>query len=367
MSQKYDNNNREDDDDDNNNNNNEQQPKKRTRKNIKQKKIAFQGEGKYSFSALAIQNILTSTNNNSNHELLPLSSFQNVLHQVHQDNSILGIIPIETSENGIFPRTFDLLASFDNTIEIVGEYIANEPYVIAIQSSSSKSSSTNKSHQLERIFSHDLVFTQSHDYLKEKYPNTQFVLVDDTQTAAHNLEHNNTDAAICSREAAEAYNRTIIHTIPKSKGSGLTRYWLVLKRAVNNDEKDDEMNWRTILHRHLPDTGQYKTSIRFNIENRPGMLYRAIGVFAERGLNILKITGRPDRGDNQTTTVLEGGHWRLRYFIDIADISSSKIVQNALKHLKEFAKDVVIMGSYGHAPGIDLIDEKNQAAGRIGT
>ena len=81
-----------------------------------------------------------------------------------------------------------------------------------------------------------------------------------------------------------------------------------------------------------------KTSIAFSVKNLPGALFKALSVFALRDLSLSKIESRP----------LRGRPWEYVFYVDLlrGDDAAAK---NALRHLREVADLVKVLGIYRSA------------------
>jgi arogenate/prephenate dehydratase len=91
----------------------------------------------------------------------------------------------------------------------------------------------------------------------------------------------------------------------------------------------------------------YKTSILFSLEEGPGVLFKALSVFALRDIDLTKIESRPLR-TNPMVLEEEVLPTRFNYLFYVDFIGSLNEVkcQNALRHLQEFAPFVRVLGSY---------------------
>ena len=88
-------------------------------------------------------------------------------------------------------------------------------------------------------------------------------------------------------------------------------------------------------------TGRDKTSIIFSIyEDKPGMLYKILGVFEKESINLTKIESRPSKK----------GLGKYLFFVDFYGHSKSyKTVQNILNELDGLTYFLKVLGSY---PGV---------------
>jgi len=129
-------------------------------------------------------------------------------------------------------------------------------------------------------------------------------------------------AAIASRRAAEVYAGKILKAGIEDDKKNFTRFFLIKRGkplAVRNDHAD-------------------KTSLAFSVKNTPGILFKALSVFALRDISLSKIESRPMRGRP----------WEYVFFVDLlrGDDQDSR---NALRHLSEVAELVKVLGIYPEA------------------
>ena len=98
--------------------------------------------------------------------------------------------------------------------------------------------------------------------------------------------------------------------------------------------------------------GANKTSIGFALKNLPGVLFKALSVFALRDIDLSKIESRPMRGRP----------WEYVFFVDILR-GDDEAARNALRHLAEIAEFVKVLGIYPPANS-DSIQHRSQMVAR---
>ena len=102
--------------------------------------------------------------------------------------------------------------------------------------------------------------------------------------------------------------------------------------------EDDQQNYTRFLlisRSKKIGPGANKTSIGFALKNVPGVLFKALSVFALRDIDLSKIESRP----------LRGHPWEYVFFVDILR-GDDETARNALRHLAEIAEFVKVLGVY---------------------
>ncbi|XP_073108361.1 arogenate dehydratase/prephenate dehydratase 1, chloroplastic isoform X5 [Elaeis guineensis] len=93
-----------------------------------------------------------------------------------------------------------------------------------------------------------------------------------------------------------------------------------------------------------------QTSVVFTLEEGPGVLFKALAVFAVRSINLTKIESRPQR-KRPLRVVDDSNYGTAKYFdylfyIDFEASMAEPRAQNALAHLQEIATFLRVLGSY---------------------
>jgi chorismate mutase/prephenate dehydratase len=83
-------------------------------------------------------------------------------------------------------------------------------------------------------------------------------------------------------------------------------------------------------------TGSDKTSLMFNLRNRPGELYRVLGEFERNGVNLLMIESRP----------AQRASFAYLFYVDCAGHISDENVARAISAIQGLAMETTLLGSY---------------------
>ena len=126
-----------------------------------------------------------------------------------------------------------------------------------------------------------------------------------------------TKAAIASELAAKLYGLDIIKKGVNNTGENSTRFIIVTNRKI-----------------FRKDAG--KISICFEVPHESGSLYDMLGHFIYNDINMTKIESRP----------IEERSWEYRFFIDFDGNLAQPSVKNALRGLRDDARNLRILGNY---------------------
>ena len=289
---------------------------------MKNPHVAFQGEpGAYSELAafeFLKQSITT----------LPCETFEEVFSAVEDgiEGTNYGLIPIENSLARSIHRNYDLMLR--HNLHIVGEYHLRVSHcLLALPGVQLK--------DLERVHSHPQALAQCEANISRLGINR--VAESDTAGSARLLRErgDRQAAALASQRAADVYDLEILAEHMEDNSANYTRFLALARHPLEVSE---------------PQEGDYKTSIVFNLHNEPGVLFKALSVFALRDIDLTKIESRP----------IPGQLWEYMFYVDFAGHSSNQECANALDNLGEFAPFLRLLGSYPrhHLQGV-FADSEN--------
>jgi prephenate dehydratase len=171
---------------------------------------------------------------------------------------------------------------------------------------------------LSRVASHPVALAQCRRFFAE-HPGIEPVTAYDTAGAVQDMlraEGSSKDGAIASRLAAEIYGGEVLMAGIEDDPQNFTRFLVLARDAA-------------------PDAAANKTSVVFTLQHTPGALHRAIGAFANRGVDLAKIESRP----------LRGRPWEYEFYLDVMGDPAGPAGE-ALAHLAEMSGEFRVLGSY---------------------
>ena len=266
-------------------------------------KIAYQGEPG-AFSEAAARRVEPDA------QLLPFRSFDEVFDAVQAGTAACGVLPIENSIGGSIHRNYDLL--LERTLPIVGEVeLPVIHHLLALPGATLDG--------LRRVYSHPQGLAQCERFLRT-LSNVEIIATYDTAGSAKMVaDAGLKDAgAVASARAGEVFGLTSLAASVQDFDDNITRFLVVGAAPLPNRVAD-------------------KTSIVFTLPNEPGSLFKALSVFALRGISLTKLESRP----------IQGRPWEYLFYVDLAAARDEVHCTRALAHLGEFAPMLRTLGSYG--------------------
>jgi prephenate dehydratase len=264
-------------------------------------KVAIQGE-LGSFSHEAAKNMLPGA------VVVPCARSAEVFDRVEKGSVRAAVIPIENSLAGSVAEHFDLL--------LTREVFIQREFPLRIRHNLIAPPGV-KLADVRRVFSHPVALDQCRSFFGKR-PKFQAVPFYDTAGSVRHViaEGLRDAAAIAPAQAA-----------PQDGG-----------RVLLSGIEDDQQNYTRFLlisGSHKVGKGANKTSMGFVLKNLPGVLFKALSVFALRDIDLSKIESRP----------LRGHPWEYVFFVDILR-GDGEDARNALRHLAEIAEFVKVLGIY---------------------
>lgn len=245
---------------------------------------------------------------------VPFPSIPELLAAVARSEIDEGIVPVENSIEGSVVVTLDILVH-EVELQITGEAVLPVRHALLARDGVGLE-------EVEAVFSHPQALAQCRRTLARLLPGIPQRATNSTADAAREVARSiRPHAALATLRAAAFY--------------GL--------KALAEDVQDENENATRFLavgqSRPAP-TGSDKTSIVFSFpSDKPGTLYRALGIFAEADINLTKLESRPARrslGD-------------YIFLVDMEGHVEDEPVRAALDELRQMCGLFKFLGSYPRA------------------
>jgi prephenate dehydratase len=272
-------------------------------------RVAYQGE-RGAFSESAARRLMGEA------AALPFPSFEEMFDAVREGDADCCVAPIENSLAGSIHRNYDLL--LDSNLTILGETNLRIVHNLLSTADSSLES-------IRRVYSHPVALAQCGRFLRA-HPGIEAVPVHDTAGAVRMVMERGqaSEAAIASDRAAEIYGAITLAAGIEDHARNFTRFVLAAPKDKGIDPLADGQARR------------WKTSLLLHVANKPGALFRALGAFALREIDLAKIESRP----------IEGRPWEYGFYLDVIGKAAEEPLAGALETLRGAAETITILGSY---------------------
>lgn len=272
-------------------------------------RVAFQGE-RGAFSEEAAIRLL-----GSGIVTVPRPTFESLFSAIGDGAADLLLAPIENTLAGSVHRCYDLLVAHEFRIRAeVIHPIAH--YLVGPKGATLAG--------VKSVESHPVALAQCEKFFIE-HPEIRRVVAQDTAGSVRDVvaAKNPARAAIGGRHAANLYSGEILAGHLEDDPANFTRFLLLSLPAAP-------------LPAISAPQGPWKMSLVLNLSHKPGSLCEALGVFARRGINLLKIESRP----------LTGQPWEYRFYLDLAASEGEPQTLAALAELQRHATHILELGTY---------------------
>jgi len=241
--------------------------------------------------------------------LVPRPTFESLYAAVDDNGADYILAPIENSLAGFVHASFDLL--LDSKLYIIGEVII--PISHCLIGCPGASFET-----IVAVESHPAALDQCRRFLAAN-PQIKRIAAEDTAGSVERIiaRGDPTRAAIAGRRAAEKYSGVILREHLEDSSENYTRF-LLLSAAGEFAEDADQL------------------SLVIELPHQPGALHSALEPFARRGIDLLKIEGRP----------VKGRPWEYGFYLDVRGSVNDRDVIETLAELRGSRVETRILGAY---------------------
>lgn len=271
--------------------------------------VAIQGESG-SFSNEAAESIA-----GGKLDLLPCRTFDALFEAVTRGAAERGVVPIENSLAGSIHENYDRLRA--QRLHVVGETQVRVRHCLLARPETTLE-------RIRTVASHPVALAQCRRFFTDN-PEIEAVPAYDTAGAVRELMRGGlgADAVIASELAARHYGAVVLRRELEDDPENYTRFLVVAREPAQP-------------------VGASKLVLTFTLPNEPGSLHRALGVLANRKLNLTKIESRP----------LPGRPWEYVFYADVS-ANPDDAVEEGLEELRGVTRELRVLGwfSIGKAAG----------------
>ncbi len=242
-------------------------------------------------------------------EILPKSTFSDLVDSVVEDHAPFGIMAIENTISGTIHNNLNLIRQ--SGLKIIGEVYLRIEQNLAVFPGT-------RIEDLKQVESHYMAINQCREFFK-KFPQIKLIESEDTasslkKVAEEQLLHT---GAIGSKLAAQEYGLEIIEKSIETNKKNYTRF-LILSKTDVEDAK-----------------GINKASLAIMLPHARGSLAKVLSIIDYNDINLSKIESLPILGEP----------WHYLFYIDL-HFSSDQQFQKVLKAIQPFTDAIEILGVY---------------------
>ena len=216
---------------------------------------------------------------------------------------------MENTTTGIISRTYDLFQDYQ--VYAVGEIVIPiRQDLIALKGT--------KTEQIREVYSHPEALSQC-EGLFRKYPYMNPIVYEDTALSVKYVKESDErhKAAIASDLAAAIYDMEILIEDVNDNDVNMTRFLVTGNKEEYSKDAD-------------------KVSLRMVLSHTPGALYHALGIFASKNINVVKLESRP----------IFGKLFEYCFYLDFSGNLNDPDVKEVLRRLEYDCHDLKVFGSY---------------------
>lgn len=269
-------------------------------------KVAIQGQ-RASFHDEATHKIL-----GNNIDIAELDNFKAVFKALKNQQVDRAVVAIENSLYGSINEVYDLVLG--NNVWICAEtYIHVSLCLIGYPGS--------KIEDIKEIYSHPIALAECGTFFGEQMPDVTRHETHDTAGSVKFIQEikDISKGAVASKKSAKLYGMSVLAEEIEDNKSNYTRFVV-----LGNEKVLSPMATKTSI------------VLTTSSDNKPGSLYKALGVLAENNINLTLLHSRP----------IIGRAWHYMFYVDLEVSSQSTKFQTACMALKEIGYNVRVLGSY---------------------
>lgn len=236
-------------------------------------------------------------------------TFAEVIDLVESGEVDYGILPLENSSTGSIANAYELLEKRDCFI-VAEVAVPIDHCLVGLPDA--------KLEYIRTVYSHEQGYMQCKEFFK-KYPKMKFQPYHNTAMAAKMIvETDDIDkAAVASKRTTEIYNLKVLAENISTIGGNTTRFAVIAKRGLLNEACK-------------------KISILFTLPDESGALSHVLSVFADNGLNLVKIESKPSHD----------GNFEYMFFVDFEGSLLETSVNGIMAEVLSHTSSLKVLGNY---------------------
>jgi chorismate mutase/prephenate dehydratase len=243
---------------------------------------------------------------------LPLTSVEEVFHEVESGAADFGVVPIENSTEGTVNNTLDMFLT--SPLKICGE--------VELRIHQNLMGRVSMLSDVRRVCGHAQSLAQCRGWLQEHMPTVERIGVSSNAEGARRARDEEGTAAIAGAAAAEVYGLNVLVPEIEDRPDNTTRFLIIGRKTVSPTDADKTTLLISAAH-----------------TDAPGALFRLLEPFAQNAISLTRIESRPSRRKK----------WDYVFFIDVDGHADRPPLSTAVAELKARASLFRIVGSYPKA------------------
>lgn len=256
--------------------------------------------------------------------VVPRPTFETLFTAILEGAADYALAPIENSLAGSVHQSYDLL--LESPLHIIGEVTIPIAHSLIGCPGASLA-------DIRIVQSHPVALAQCLGFFAS-HPDVQPIASTDTAGSVRQImeKRDRVIGAIAGHRAAEYYGASILVASLQDHAENYTRFVLLSATPETNENAN-------------------KISLVVRVKHEPGALHSALGVFAQRGISLLKIESRP----------IKGSPWHYNFYLDIEGSTADQKVGDALAELHDRADWFRILGCYRAAQAAARAKDTNSS------
>lgn len=249
-------------------------------------------------------------------QIICCSTFEDVILNMKQDPTVIGIMAIENTIAGSLLHNYELLR--ESGMTVVGEYKTHISHCICALPGQSLD-------ELSEVHTHPVALMQCQHYLS-RHQNLKMVEAEDTAGSAKEIAEKGLTgvAAICHADAAAMYGLEVLENHIEDNPHNYTRFLI-----MSDPRKADFLRAQNEAD---------KASIVFSLPHEEGSLSQVLSILSFYKINLTKIQSLP----------IIGKEWEYLFYVDVTYDDLTRYRQS-IDAITPLTRDLIILGEYRSA------------------